>query len=208
MKKVIMLLSFALICMSAMCQENMSAISRENMKKEAKKYALETMFGTTTFVNYPGISLFRNDIPSFSDINAGLNFVYNADKKASWELNFAVESVNIPNVEDILSERFDYYSLGLGFRLNKDITTNLNAYFSMRMGFLSTKNVWKDLDNHGYTNRGYGVHGELFMGLKYNIIDRRYITIGVGLPMGAYDFKNNMINRTFEGYSIMIGFGI
>ena len=69
MKKVIILLSSVLLTIGAMAQKVDI--------KEMKKYTLESLFGKTTLINYPTISMFRKDIPSYSDMNVYINILYN-----------------------------------------------------------------------------------------------------------------------------------
>ena len=84
MKKIIILFLNVLITIGAMAQKVDI--------KEMKKYTLECLYGRTTLINYPTISMFRKDIPSYSDMNVYINILYNTKENFSWEL-FANVSV-------------------------------------------------------------------------------------------------------------------
>jgi hypothetical protein len=50
---------------------------------------------------------------------------------------------------------------------------------------------------------------DIFMGVKYIVEKEHYVTFGIGMPIGLYDFQGGLRNgKSFEGYSIMLGFGI
>ena len=203
MKKVIILLSSVLLTIGAMAQNDDI--------KEMKKYTLECLYGRTTLINYPTISMFRKDIPSYSDMNVYINILYNTKENFSWELSASTAIFDIPHEGNpITSETFGYLKLSMGGRLKYSITNKLGMYLSLRFGLLTTQNNWKTVVNEPENiNKTIGMSADIFMGVKYIVEKDHYVTFGIGMPIGLYDFQGGLRNgKSFEGYSIMLGFGI
>ena len=65
------------------------------------------------------------------------------------------------------------------------------------------------VDYIGCINKAIGMSADIFMGVKYIVEKDHYVTFGIGMPIGLYDFQGGLRNgKSFEGYSIMLGFGI
>ena len=83
-------------------------------------------------------------------------------------------------------------------------------YLSLRYGLLTTQNNWKTVVNEPENiNKTIGMSADIFMGVKYIVEKDHYVTFGIGMSIGLYDFQGGLRNgKSFEGYSIMLGFGI
>lgn len=205
MKKVIILLSSVLLYIGAIAQE-------ETKKKEIERYSTEFLFGMNKMVNYPTISMFNKNIPSYTSSILDLVIVRECTEDFSLELALQQNRVNIPHDDEIIvSEDFYYNSASLGLRYTRPLTDRLTVYQSIRFGLLFGRNNWEStLEPSETFEKRYGVSCNFFTGLKYSLKRGHYINIGVSLPNVGVVGRGHEGNATgaFNGFSIMIGYGV
>lgn len=205
MKHTIILIAGLLLFGSAMAQE-----------EKTERFELSASTGITTMVNYPGVSLAQDNVPSYRTLGVALHVGYRLKPTAMLGLRYQQASFSTPAAG--LDESTKMYMVGPMLRLNERIGKRFEIMAGARLG-LSVCDV-----HYSYLGEGregnfqtrYGMFGEMELGVNYLFSGGLYVGVNASVLYVSHSDNNFELpagyikntNLLFGGYSLMLTYGV
>ncbi len=201
MKKVFLMLAFALAMSGANAQEN---------KKQT--YELGCNIGMTTFTNYSSLSLFQDAMDSYTTLSEAIHF---GVRRGNTLLGLQFQAAIYNTSALAVNEGVAWTDFSLMGRRYIDIANNWETFLGLKFGFSVMTNTFEYL-NEKYSRTRLGLTGEFEIGLNYRFDDGNYIGLRAAFHVPGGHFKKDLElpaglvendKRTLGGYSLMMQYG-
>lgn len=202
MKKSIILMLLFFVALSGFAQE------------KTRHFELSANSSILTLTNYPALSLFEDNTPSYSNYSQGVNLGYVLGKNV---VGVQLQSIVFNTFATALDESVRCFSTGLYVRRYDPLSSKIELSLGLNLGLNLVQNTFRSDDAYSSSEWRNGLNCQTEIGLNYRLGNGAFFGLSAGFDLGgSLNHANISIpagwngnpKSNFGGYRLSLTYGL